>query len=243
MMGAFDLEWNDNDLFPSLVYPDTVFLFERMTEATLEILSVGAEQRVLDIGCGSALDCLELNRRGCWVVGLEPSQTMITQAKGWIEGSGSPVALVRAVGEHLPFRRDSFDRIVCKGALDHFSDPVKTVREMANVLKPGGKAVISIANFESLSCRLVKREMPSDHTYRFDYSLLKALMADHFEIEECIGVSLLWGLPLWGKLLAKSPASISRTSLKLLDRLARRIPAISDVIVLRCCPKPSMLTG
>jgi len=241
-MDAVDLDWNDSDVFSSAVYLDTAFLFERMTEATLEMLCPGAEQRVLDVGCGSAVDCLELDKGGCWMVGLEPSETMITQAKGWIEGSDSRVALVRAVGEHLPFRRHSFDRVMCKGALDHFFDPAKTVEEIAKVLKPSGKAVISIANFKSLSCRLVRKEIPPDHTYKFDYSVLKAMISDHFEVEECIGVSLLWGLPLWGRLLAKLPVSVSGTLLKIVDRISRRVPALSDVIVLRCCPKPAMVT-
>jgi SAM-dependent methyltransferase len=236
---ALDLDWSDGDLLPPVVYPDTVFLFTRMTEATLEMLAGSGQQRVLDVGCGSAVDCSELERGGCWVVGLDPSETMLKKAQVCLEDRDSQVLLVRAIGEQLPFRNHSFDRVMCKGALDHLYDPVKTIAEMARVLKPSGKVVISIANFASLSCRLVKREIPADHNYRFDYPVLKAMMKDYFEVEECMGVSLLWGSPLWGRLLAKSPARIHMATLKFLDRIARRLPALSDVIVLRCCSKPT----
>ena len=240
-MPALDLNWSDSELLPPVVYPDTVFLFARMTEATLEMLDCCGEQMILDIGCGNGADCFALERDGRCVVGLDPSQTMLKKAKGGIDARGSRVALVRAIGEQLPFENHSFDRVLCKGALDHFYDPAETIAEIARVLKPSGKVAISIANFASLSCRLVKRDIPPDHNYRFDYSLLKVMAGDYLEIEESIGVSLFWGVPLWGKLLAKSPARVSMAVLKLLDRLARRLPTLSDVIVLRCCAKSAIL--
>jgi 2-polyprenyl-3-methyl-5-hydroxy-6-metoxy-1,4-benzoquinol methylase len=44
----------------------------------------------------------------------------------------------------------SIDKVVCKGALDHFADPDKALQQIATAIKPGGSAVIAIANFESL---------------------------------------------------------------------------------------------
>ncbi len=233
-MPALDLNWSDRDLLPPVVHPDTVFLFDRMTEVTLGMLAGGEGKRVLDIGCGNAMDCSELEQGGSWVVGLDPSEIMLKKAKAWIDAGVSRVALVRAIGEQLPIRSHSFDRVLCKGALDHFYGPAETVAEMARVMKPGGKLVIAIANFASLSCRLVKREIPPDHNYRLDYSLLREMLSGHLEIEGCLGVSLLWGIPLWGKLLARLPRGISGAVLKFLDRIGRRLPTLSDVTVVRC---------
>ncbi|MFQ5987573.1 MAG: methyltransferase domain-containing protein [Dehalococcoidia bacterium] len=253
MQGKVDLDWDDAGVFPERVYPDTTFIFTRMAEATWEMVAPSQGGRVLDIGCGRAVDALELARRGGKAVGLDPSGKMIREAKGYI--SDGEVALVRGIGEALPFKRHSLDKVMCKGALDHFLDPAMTMEEMSQVLKPEGEAIIAIANFESLSCRLgrlwypiAKRfnrarderppwEIPPDHTCKFDYRLLRRLADRHFQVKETIGISLLWTAPYWGKTLALLPRGVSATILALLDRIARRFPSLSDVIVIKGTPK------
>lgn len=248
----FDLEWGDEGVVPEKVYPDTLFIFTRMGEVTWEMVAPSKGEKVLDIGCGRAVDALELARRGGKTVGLDPSGKMVREAKDYIRDSDSEIALVRGIGEALPFKRRSMDKILCKGALDHFADPLRTIEEMSQVLKPAGEAIIAIANFESLSCRLgrlyypmAKRgkderppwQPPPDHTYRFDYPLLRGLVEHHFEVKKILGVSLLWTAPYWGKILALLPQGVSLKILALLDRIARRFPSISDVIIIKCTPK------
>jgi len=80
-------------------------------------------------------------------------------------------------------------------------------------------------------------EVPEDHTYRFDYSFLLRLVDNCLEVEQISGVSLLFGVPWWGTFLAKLPVNISLFILKSLDKVARYLPSLSDVIVLRCRPK------
>lgn len=252
MERAVDLDWGDEGVVPERIYPDTSFIFTRMGEVTWGMVAPQKGERVLDIGCGRAVDALELAKRGGKAVGLDPSGKMIREAKSYI-GDGE-VDLVRAIGEALPFKRQSLDKIMCKGALDHFVDPAKTMEEMSQALKPGGRAIIAIANFESLSCRLgrnwfpiVKRlyrvqgnrhpwEPPPDHTYRFDYPILRELVGHHFDVDETVGVSLLWTAPYWGKLLSMLPRWVAATILALLDWLARRFPSLSDVIIVKLIP-------
>jgi len=248
-----DLEWGDEGVVPEKVYPDTHFLFARMGEITLEMVAPQKGERVLDIGCGRAVDALELAKQSGRVIGLDPSAKMIAEAKSHI-GNGN-VDLVRGIGEALPFKRRSLDKIMCKGALDHFADPMRTMEEISQVLKPTGEMVIAIANFESLSCRLgrawypiAKRlnrgndarppwEPPPDHTYRFDYPMLRGLVEQQFKVKKTIGVSLLWTTPYWGKILSILPRRVAAIILAFLDRIARPFPSLSDVIVLRLIPK------
>lgn len=257
---GFDLEWDDEQLFPDVIYPDADFLFRRMNEATLE--SVGARwgEMILDIGCGRGIDGVELAKRGAIVIGLEPSQVMINHARNHISENGANMSLVRGLGENLPFRDQSMDKVVCKGALDHFSEPSVVMQEIAAGLKPEGKAIIAIANFDSLGFKLGRAiwwlrkmlgfklpegrmpwEIPEDHTYRFDYSFLKRLVDSCLEVEQSAGVSLLFGLPWWGMFLAKCPKAMSLAILNTLDKLARHLPSFSDVVVLRCRPKKGRL--
>ena len=127
--------------------------------------------------------------------------------------------------------------------------------EIARVLKPGGEMIVSIANFDSLGFRLGKKvypvtkflypslarerkpwELPLDHRYKFNYTLLKSLVKQDFEIEETKGISLFFGLPLWGSFLSKLPHSVSYSLLTILDKLARPFPSLADVILMRCTP-------
>jgi hypothetical protein len=129
------------------------------------------------------------------------------------------------------------------------------MEEMARILRPQGDMIVSIANFDSLGFRLGKRlypvtkflspslarerkpwELPPDHRYRFDYPSLSGLVNEHFEIKQAKGISLFFGLPLWGSFLSRLPRPVSYALLRILDRLARPLPSLADVILMKCTP-------
>jgi len=250
-----DLEWNDDDVVPDVVYPNLDFLFRQMVHLTLREVAPGQGELILDVGCGRAIDGARLSEKGAQVVGLEPSRVMLVRAKEYLGENGADVALAQGIGENLPFRSHSFDKVMCKGALDHFISPGKTMEEIARVLKPKGEMIVSIANFSSLGFRLGKRlypvtkllspslakerkpwELPLDHKYKFDYPLLGSLVKPHFGVNTTKGISLFFGLPMWGSLLFRLPHSVSYALLKLLDKLARPFPSLADVILIKCSP-------
>lgn len=251
----FDLDWDDDEITSAVHYPDTDFLFTRMCQGTQELVAPQQGEWVLDVGCGKAVDALKLADSRGKVVGLDPSSRMLHEARNDMAGCSTQVVLLRGIGEALPFKRRSLDKVMCKGALDHFPDPEKSIQEMAEVLKAGGEAVIAIANFESLSCRLGRRwhsflklfirgehprtpwEMPSDHTFKFDYPSFLGMVGRHFEVRSVLPVSLLWTAPYWGKLLSLMPRRIPDTLLPVLDKVARRVPSLSDVIIVKGTPR------
>jgi ubiquinone/menaquinone biosynthesis C-methylase UbiE len=254
-MEKIDLEWNDDDVVPPIIYPNLEFLFQQMLHLTLEEVDAKPGELILDVGCGKAIDGARLRSKGAKVVGLEPSRVMVARAKEFLSESNSQIFLAQGIGENLPFKPHSFDKVMCKGALDHFLSPSETIEEIARVLKPGGEMIISIANFDSLGFRMGKKlypvtklfspsldkerrpwEPPPDHTYQFDYPLLSNLVKHRFEIQKTKGISLLFGLPLWGSFLSKLPHRVSYTILKVLDKLARRSASLADVILIRCTP-------
>jgi ubiquinone/menaquinone biosynthesis C-methylase UbiE len=250
-----DLEWSDDDVVPAVVHPNLEFLFQQMLRLTLEEVDPGHGELILDVGCGKAVDGARLWEKGAKVIGLEPSRVMIARAREYLSENNTQIVLTQGIGEHLPFKPQSFNKVMCKGALDHFFSPGETMEEIARVLKPEGEMIISIANFDSLGFRLGKKlypltkflspslakerkawEPPPDHTYKFDYPFLSSLVKQNFEIRKTKGISLLFGLPLWGSFLSKFPHSVSYAILKALDKLARPFPSLADVILIKCTP-------
>ena len=253
----FDLDWDDKHVVPPVTFPDLDFFFSRLEEATLNAVDTKKGEKVLDVGCGRATDAMAMARRGGSCLGLEPSETMIEHAKVDIGNDGTGVFLLRGIGEYMPIKNHSLDKIVCKGALDHFPTPERAVQEMARVVKPTGTVIITVANLDSLGFRigrtffvrfrkLLRREesiyekiwqTPFDHTYRFGYKSVKKMVERHMNVDQSIGVSLFFASPWWGMMLAKLPRRISMTILKALDKLAQHMPSLSDGIVLKCTPR------
>ena len=250
----FDLDWQDDHVVPPHMFPDLEFFFERLSAATFEAVDPRGGKSVLDVGCGRANDAVDLARMGGKCLGLEPSETMIHIARNDIARDGSGVALLRGIGEDMPLKTHSFDRVVCKGALDHFPTPEKAIMEMARVVKPGGAVVITVANLDCLGFRLGRTffvrfrkllrrresiyeriwQTPFDHTFRFDYKSLNSMVRRHMVVDEAIGVSLFFASPWWGKVLSKLPRPVHRGILRALDGVARHVPSLADGVVLKC---------
>ena len=244
---TFDLNYALEE-FEVGTYPDSQFIYQRVEEALLQE-AAGKGGRTLDVACGVGKFVAQLQEQGTASIGLEPSLEMSQISRQLFPAER--VELVRGIAEVLPFRDGSFDRVICQGSLDHFVDPTAFMCEAARVLRPGGQAIIALANYGSLSChigRLRRRMMralphhqpgsdrpywqpPPDHHHRGDLTFVQRLGNGHMKLEHCYGISLLWLVGRWGSLLNKLPDAISRALLVALDRIARRRPALADMIV------------
>jgi len=252
-MRVVDLERDMSDVIPTGASVDSEFLFQRMEDATLEALRPGPGRRLLDSAAGIGQDGRRLAATGSWAVGAEPSARMMALAAMQDVEQGGAVQRVRAWSEVLPFRDGAFDGAFCKGALDHFDDPLRCLQELARVTQSEGRVVLAVANFSSLGCRLgqlrdrlLRRDrtrgrrhydVPSDHFTRFDPELLREQVGRYVDIEEWTGLSLLWGVRTWARLLQRIPRSWAQRCLGAADRIARRFPALADVIVVAGRPR------
>jgi ubiquinone/menaquinone biosynthesis C-methylase UbiE len=258
-MRVVDLDRDMSDVIPTAISRDAEFLFRRMEDETIAALRGGPGRRILDQAGGLGQDSRRVAREGAWTVCAEPSRRMtqlgrILEAKE-AERSGPPahpVRWTRAWADALPFRDASFDASFCKGALDHFDEPLGCIGEMARVTRDDGRVVLAVANFSSLGCRVQRwldhigtrppagrrpYHVPSDHFTRYDPKLLSEQVSRYVEIEEWVGVSLLWGVRPWGRFLAMIGPVASDVLLRGLDRIARWIPSLADVIVVAGRPR------
>jgi demethylmenaquinone methyltransferase / 2-methoxy-6-polyprenyl-1,4-benzoquinol methylase len=98
-------------------------------------------QRVLDVATGTGMVAAELlSRAGCSVVGIDQSAEMLAGARARFAAADSTrVELVEGQAEALPFADASFDALTFTYLLRYVDDPAATVRELARVLRPGGR--------------------------------------------------------------------------------------------------------
>jgi ubiquinone biosynthesis O-methyltransferase len=99
-------------------------------------------RQVLDIGCGDGECAVELAMRGAIVIGIDASAAMINAAKHRaIEQKVNAIFEV-ALAEHLPFAAEQFDVVTAITILCFVDDAAPVFREIARVLRPGGRLII-----------------------------------------------------------------------------------------------------
>lgn len=100
-----------------------------------------AGARLLESGCGAGRWVRFLQDRGRAMVGLEYSRETVAMVKRhWPD-----LDIIEGDCERSPFRDGSFDGALSFGVVEHWIDgPERPLRELLRVLKPGGKAYISV---------------------------------------------------------------------------------------------------
>jgi demethylmenaquinone methyltransferase/2-methoxy-6-polyprenyl-1,4-benzoquinol methylase len=98
-------------------------------------------QRVLDVATGTGMVAAELLARAdCTVVGIDQSAAMLAGARQRFATAGQErVELIEGQAEALPFADESFDALTFTYLLRYVDDPGATVRELARVVRPGGR--------------------------------------------------------------------------------------------------------
>lgn len=123
---------------------DFVWGPERLREEDIGLLGDVDGLDVLEIGCGAAPCARWLAARGARVVGLDVSIGMLGHAVAAMADDPAPVPLVLAGAERLPFADASFDLATSAfGAIPFVSDSARVMREVARVLRPGGRWVFA----------------------------------------------------------------------------------------------------
>jgi SAM-dependent methyltransferase len=103
-------------------------------------------RRVLEVGCGAAVDLARFARGGAQATGVDLSASAIELARANFEQQGLPGRFEVADGEHLPFPDNAFDLVYAHGVVQYTANPQQLVNECRRVLKPGGEAVFQVYN-------------------------------------------------------------------------------------------------
>jgi demethylmenaquinone methyltransferase / 2-methoxy-6-polyprenyl-1,4-benzoquinol methylase len=115
----------------------------RWRRAMVESVQAGRGDRVIDVATGTGLVATALVRRyECSVVGLDQSEDMLARARDKLAAHpelAQRIELVTGEAERLPFPDREFDSLTFTYLLRYVDDPGATLRELARVVKPGGR--------------------------------------------------------------------------------------------------------
>ncbi|MFN3533142.1 MAG: class I SAM-dependent methyltransferase [Candidatus Brocadia sp.] len=183
------------------------FYIDATLRETLKRLEINPTDRILDIGCGtgSLLQAIIEGYPSVKVVGIDLSREMLKIARNkQIKDS----ALIAGKAQCLPFRSESFDVVVSCNAFHYLRKPEECLIEIARVLKPQGRIVITDWCDDYIACRICDvflRVFNRAHfkTYgrRACEHLLRNAGYSNLQVER---YKINW---LWGLMTAKAQAS------------------------------------
>lgn len=127
---------------------DLLWCPEGLREADARLLGDVAGRDVLEIGCGAAQGARWLASQGATVTAFDVSYGQLLESRRLDARSGIAVdRLVQADAQALPFRDGAFDLVVSAfGGIPFVADSAGALREIARVLRPGGRLVFSVTH-------------------------------------------------------------------------------------------------
>jgi ubiquinone/menaquinone biosynthesis C-methylase UbiE len=177
-------------------------------DRALDLLALGHDERVLEIGSGTGVDLAALADQAGHAVGVDRSLNMAETGKARIEGRGASVAV--ADGHDLPFAAGTFDACWARAVLVHTEDPQQVVAELARVLRPGGRVVLSEpdhgSHIVSTSELDVFERIKAHRRNRFRNPLVGRRLGD-LVTQAGLAITANWVTPLLHRSLAAARAS------------------------------------
>ena len=142
---------------------------------------------VLDAGCGFGRHSLEFISRGARVYSMDmdmdslrKTRFSLTEMKKHVRGGNIQYLVNSGDALNLPFKDESFDRIICSEVMEHVRDDNLACRELTRVLKKNGRIAITVPTvFSEQIYDLLTYEYytsPGGHIRRYYPGELAAIM-------------------------------------------------------------------
>lgn len=135
---------------------------QELKAAARELGGIAPGQSVLDVGCGFGLETERLaalvGSDGA-VAGIDKSAHFIEVARSRAQAAGLRIDYRKGDAGALPYDDVSFDCVRAERVLSYLQDPVRAVREMLRVAKPGGRLALIEPDFVTKNVNLPDRDL------------------------------------------------------------------------------------
>lgn len=191
--------------------------------------------RLLDIGCGAGV-FLRFAAHGGWLAeGLEPDENAAKAARSCgltIQVGGLP---------ETNYDENYFDAVTLNHVIEHLHDPIKGMQEVFRILCPGGLAVVSTPNLDSLTHKIYGRNWrglePPRHLVLFNGQSLQDMCERvGFEVQGLMPASPTARYYLWASEAIKRSA-FNRPTLSTSGRFAFWILGVVIDLISKILPR------
>jgi SAM-dependent methyltransferase len=151
----------------------------KLQNEALDALSLTADDRLLDVGCGTGAAVRGAAPVVERAVGVDLSPAMIARARE-LAADLPNAEFHEADSEGLPFGDGEFTALLCTTSFHHYPDPHLAAREMARVLGPGGRVLIGDGCGDRLGARafdLILRTFQRSHVRLYRSEELEGILA------------------------------------------------------------------
>ncbi len=118
------------------------FFSESVREKAFSIAGVEKGKLAVDMGAGTGFITEGLVQRGVKVIAVDQSSEMLEEMKRKF-GNSDQVEFLLGQAENIPIKDEAVDYVFANMFLHHVEVPLVAIKEMARILKPGGKLVIT----------------------------------------------------------------------------------------------------
>jgi ubiquinone/menaquinone biosynthesis C-methylase UbiE len=129
----------------------------------LDLLEIKPSDSILEVGSGPGvgLELAASRAHNGWVVGVDPSKTMLQMAhrlnRAQIEAGRIKLHLGSV--DRLPFDESTFDKAMTMNSLHLWPDPVAGLKEIRRTLRKGGCIAVAITRFSYASPAKFERHL------------------------------------------------------------------------------------
>jgi SAM-dependent methyltransferase len=140
----------------------------RIIAELMRRLELPADVEILDAGCGSGRNMVDLARLGT-VTGIEIAD--LSYARALERGVGE---VVRGSITELPLPDARFQVAVCLDVIEHIEDDLRALRELYRVVRPGGTLLVTVPAYQWLWS---EHDVINHHKRRYTRRTLSAVAA------------------------------------------------------------------
>lgn len=135
--GASAVDWSAG------TYESTAEQLMPAARVVVEKAAIRADDRVLDLGCGTGNAALLAAAHASRVTGIDPAARLLDVARARTANDGKEVSYLAGDAGSIPLEDSSVDVIVSVFAAIFAPDPAAAAAEMSRVLAPAGRIALS----------------------------------------------------------------------------------------------------